>query len=93
MLFIEAAWASGLVELREMIQGYLTAFPDLEMTVERQVVEGDLITNRWTVTGTHDGPLEDMEPTGKTINISGLIISRFEGGKIAGDTRPAVVSP
>ena len=66
-----------------MIQGYLTAFPDLQMTVERQVVEGDLITNHWTATGTHDGPLEDIEPTGKTINISGLVIARFQGAKIA----------
>lgn len=47
------------------------------------MVEEDLITNHWTVTGTHDGPLEDLEPTGRTIDISGLIIARFEGGKIA----------
>ena len=74
---------TGPAELREMVQGYLTAFPDLQMTVERQVVEGNLITSHWTATGTHDGPLEDIEPTGKTINISGLVIARFRGTKIA----------
>ena len=73
----------GIDGIREMIQGYLTAFPDLQMTIEQQVVEGDLITNRWRVKGTHDGPLEDFESTGKKIDITGLIISRFEGGKIA----------
>ena len=31
----------------------------------------------------HDRPLEDVEPTGKTINITGMLISRFEGTKIA----------
>ncbi len=73
----------GLDQVRETIQGYLTAFPDLRMTVEQQIVEGNLIVNRWRATGTHDGPLEDIEPTGKKINISGHIIQRFEGTKIA----------
>ena len=54
----------GVGQLREMIEGYLTAFPDLHMTVEHRVVEGDLISTRWTATGTHDGPLAGgVEPT------------------------------
>lgn len=39
-------------------------------------------TSRGTI-GTHDGPLDDIEPTGKSINITGQIISRFGGTKIA----------
>ena len=74
---------TGLDQVREMIQGYLTAFPDLRMTVEQQIVEGNLIVNRWRATGTHDGPLEDIEPTGKSINMTGTLVSRFEGTKIA----------
>ena len=65
------------------MQGYLNAFSDLRMTVEQQVVEGNLVSTRWSATGTHDGPLDDIEPTGKTINITGMLISRFEGTKIA----------
>ena len=73
----------GVDELREMIGGYLAAFPDLHMAVEQVVVEGDLISTRWRVTGTHDGPLDNIEPTGKKIDISGQVIMRFEGSKIA----------
>ncbi len=73
----------GIGELREMIEGYFAAFPDLQMTAEERVVEGDLISTRWSLTGTHDGPLDDIDPTGKKINISGQIIMRFEGSKIA----------
>ena len=73
----------GIGELREMIEGYLTAFPDMHMTVEHRVVEGDLISTRWNITGTHDGPLGDIEPTGKKINFDGQLIMRFEGTKIA----------
>ena len=73
----------GVGQLREMIEGYLTAFPDMHMTVEHRVVEGDLISTRWTVTGTHDGPLGDHDATGKKIEIAGQIIMRFEGTRIA----------
>ncbi len=73
----------GVSELREMIQGYLTAFPDLHMAVEQLVVEGDLISTRWRATGTHLGPLDDIAPTGKRIDMSGQVIMRFEGTKIA----------
>ena len=73
----------GVDQLREMIEGYLTAFPDLHMTVEHRVAEGNLIATRWSLTGTHDGPLEDIEATGKKINISGQLVMRFEGPKIA----------
>ena len=73
----------GVGELREMMEGYFTAFPDLHMAVEQRVVEGDLISTRWRATGTHDGPLDDIEPTGKKVDISGQVIMRFEGSKIA----------
>ena len=73
----------GVGEVREMIEGYLTAFPDLHMAVEQLVVEGDLISTRWRATGTHDGPLDNIEPTGKKIDINGQVIMRFEGSKIA----------
>ena len=73
----------GIDQLRGMIEGYLTAFPDLHMSVEQRVVEGNLISTRWNVTGTHDGPLGDIEPTGKKIDIAGQLTMRFEGTKIA----------
>ena len=50
---------------------------------EQLVVEGDLISTRWRATGTHDGPLDNIEPTGKKIDINGQVIMRFEGSKIA----------
>ena len=50
-----------------MMQGYFTAFSDLRITVEQQIVEGNLVSTRWSATGTHDGPLDDIEPTGKSI--------------------------
>ena len=73
----------GVGQLREMIEGYLKAFPDLHMAPEQVVVEGNLISTRWRATGTHLGPLDDIAPTGKRIDMSGQVIMRFEGTKIA----------
>jgi len=73
----------GIDQLRGMIEGYFTAFPDMHMEVEQRVVEGNLISTRWRVTGTHDGPLDGIEATGEKIDISGQLIMRFEGTKIA----------
>ncbi len=73
----------GLSQVREMVQGYVTAFPDLHMTTVLQVAEGDKLATVWRVFGTNDGPLGDIPPTHKSIQIAGHVIARFEGGKIA----------
>jgi steroid delta-isomerase-like uncharacterized protein len=73
----------GLTQVREMVQGYLTAFPDLHMTTVLQVAEGDKCATAWRVFGTNDGPLGDTPPTHKSMQIAGHVIARFEGGKIA----------
>jgi len=72
----------GIDQLRGMLEGYFTAFPDMHMEVEQRVVEGNLISTRWRVTGTHDGPLDGIEPTGRKIDIGGQVIMRFEGTKV-----------
>jgi steroid delta-isomerase-like uncharacterized protein len=61
----------------------LGASPDARVTVEDQVAEGDKVVSRWTATGTHTGDLMGMSPTGRRIEISGITINRFSGGKIA----------
>jgi predicted ester cyclase len=72
----------GLAELKDMVSGYLEAFPDLRMTVEHEVAEGNLLATEWRAVGTHDGPLGDIPPTGKKIDFRGHVIARFERGKI-----------
>jgi steroid delta-isomerase-like uncharacterized protein len=67
---------------KQLIEGYRTAFPDLKVTVEEQIAEGDLVATRWTARGTHRGPFLGMEPTGKQATVTGLTIDRIENGKI-----------
>jgi steroid delta-isomerase-like uncharacterized protein len=68
--------------VKEFISTYRAAFPDARITVEQQLAEGDLVATRWSGRGTHEGELMGMEPTGKQVTVSGLTLSRVEGGKI-----------
>ncbi len=57
-----------------------TAFPDLQIAVDHMVADDDNVAFAYTVTGTHDGPLMGLAPTGKKISARGMQITRFENG-------------
>jgi predicted ester cyclase len=52
-------------------------FPDVILTVEDQVAEGDKIATRWTAQGTHDGELMGIDPTGRVATVTGITVQRF----------------
>ncbi len=62
---------------------YRTAFPDLRLTIEDIIAEGETVMARWSYRGTHKGDLSGIAPTGKQFNISGVTIARLLNGKIA----------
>ena len=59
------------------------AFPDLRFEPEDLLAEGDKVVTRGTMSGTHQGQLLDIPPTGKHVTINFIDIVRFEGGKMA----------
>jgi predicted ester cyclase len=66
----------GLAGARKSVAGYLALFPDLRFVVDEQVSEGDRVVSRWTLTGTHRG---------RRVQVWGIVISRFQDGKIVED--------
>ena len=72
----------GLEGYKQQISMFHNAFPDLQTTVEDEIVEGDRLVMRFTMRGTHQGPLMGIPPTGKQITISGISIGRIANGKI-----------
>lgn len=60
-----------------------TAFPDLRMTAEDVVSEGEKVAVRGTMTGTHEGEFMDIPATGNRLEISFADFFRFEDGKVA----------
>ncbi len=67
---------------KQIATRYRGAFPDLHITIADMIVEGDKVVTRWTATGTHQGELQGIAPTGKTFSISGISIARCADRKI-----------
>jgi steroid delta-isomerase-like uncharacterized protein len=61
---------------------FLTAFPDVQLTVEDMIAEGDKVVTRYTSRGTQKGGFMGIPPTGKQMTVSSIIIARFADGKI-----------
>jgi len=61
---------------------YRNAFPDIRLTVEDLIAEGETVTARWSCHGTHKGDLNGIAPTGKQFTIAGISIARFTNGKM-----------
>jgi steroid delta-isomerase-like uncharacterized protein len=62
---------------------FRTAFPDVRVTVDFMVGEGEMVVARWTIEGTHRGAWAGVAPTGKSISFTGVNIYRFTDGKVA----------
>lgn len=72
----------GLDGVRANLQQYIDGFADARITVDDQIAEGDKVASRWTGRGTHTGEIAGVPATGKDVTVTGLTISRLEGGKI-----------
>lgn len=59
------------------------ALSNLRVTIHDQVAEGDKVTTRKTITGTHDGTLMGVEATGRTVAIDVIDIVRMANGRYA----------
>jgi len=76
--------ATGTQTLKEMVVARLyRAFPDLHITIEDLIEEGDKVVEKETVTGTHQGEYNGLPPTGKSVSYNEIFIMRFVNGRIA----------
>jgi steroid delta-isomerase-like uncharacterized protein len=73
----------GLEEVKQWLARPFEAFPDLNVTIEDVIAEGDKVVIRYTSRGTHQGETGGLgPPTGRQIELEGIAIQRFEGDKI-----------
>jgi steroid delta-isomerase-like uncharacterized protein len=75
--------ATGAEALKLVWVVLLRAFPDIHVTIEDEIAQGDKVVYRNTVTGTHLGDYRGVPATGKSITYNEIFIIRFAGGKIA----------
>lgn len=65
--------ADGLTGMKKLIKKNRNIHPDLQITIEDQIAEGDKVATRWIATMTH---------IGREVTLKGITIDRFENGKI-----------
>jgi steroid delta-isomerase-like uncharacterized protein len=72
----------GPEAMKQFAAGLRRAYPDLEITIEDQIAEGDKVVTRLTSRGTHQGELWGIAPTGREVEVRSVSTNRIEGGKI-----------
>ena len=70
--------ANGFKAFHESV---LSAFPGLTFGIEDMVAAGDKVVTRWSLHGVQNGEFQGIAPTGREVNVTGIIITRFENGK------------
>jgi len=73
----------GIEGLRQWLEGWFAAFPDVRWTVEEQIADGDQVWSRATWQATHKGAFFGVPATGREVSVAAWTIDRFRDGKIA----------
>ena len=66
----------------EHVQQFLSAFPDVQITIEDLIAEGDKVVARLYATATNTGPFAGQPPSGKKVEIRSIRIYRIADNKI-----------
>jgi steroid delta-isomerase-like uncharacterized protein len=77
-----AAGVTDVENAKQSAAGFRSAFPDVQVSLEDEIAEGDKVVARFTISGTHQGDLPGLPATGKKAVWSGITIFRVVGGKI-----------
>jgi len=62
--------------------GVRQTYPDLQISIEQQIAEGEWVVSCITATGTHKGSWLGIKPTGKSVAFTGVNVDRVVDGKI-----------
>ena len=75
----------NLSTLKESNTVAYSAFPDIRLTLEDMVAEGDKVVYRGSARGTHRGEFMGIASTGKRVTFTSIVISRIANGKFQED--------
>lgn len=68
--------------LEGLFTAYHSAFSDLNLTIDDLFSTDARVAMSFTITGTHDGEMMGIPPTGKSVSVNGIILSTIEDGRI-----------
>ena len=71
----------GIEDLRANFKAFFIGYPDIHITTNMMVANGDTVMTMLTMTGTNSGPMMGQPPTNKQVNIGGTDILVIKDGK------------
>lgn len=75
----------GIGQLAEFIQAFRNAFPDLSLQIDDLFASNDRSCTAFTLRGTHENDFMGIPATKKTVEVRGMVMSRFKDNKISED--------
>lgn len=72
----------GPEAVRQDVEGFLGAFPDMHYQVEQAIAEDDLVSVQTTFTGTHEGKFAGTPASGRSVKVAAADVFRIIDGKI-----------
>jgi predicted ester cyclase len=72
----------GIEGAKEHILGVRKNYPDIILSINRQICEGEWVVTCYTMKGTHSGSWMGIKPTGKIMEVTGINVDRIVEGKI-----------
>ena len=85
--YVNHDWPPGTLGGRdgykEVVKTFRDAFPDLVMTLDQTMAEGDRVAIRVTARGTHEGDFFGFPATNKEVSFGGMVFTRVENEMIA----------
>ncbi len=73
---------TGHEGMNGFVDGLRTSFPDASFKVTDLMSDGDTVVASWVMTGTQDGPFQDIAATGASVSLDGITVLRFTRGMI-----------
>lgn len=78
----------GIAGIRQAAEATRAAFSDIEFRVnEMKTEEGDRVVTKIEGRSRHTGPFQGAQPTGKWVQVNGIVISRLQDHKIVEEWR------
>ncbi|HLO16052.1 MAG TPA: ester cyclase [Anaerolineales bacterium] len=78
----QATTLHGREDLRLMLETYLKAFPDLRFITTDMIIQGSRLALVWVAKGTHQGPIMNIPPTGRKVEVRGVSVIDVEDGLV-----------
>jgi steroid delta-isomerase-like uncharacterized protein len=73
---------NGVEGFKQALGWMRSGVPDLTITIDATVADGEMVATRWTGSGTHTGVLMGIPASGKSVTVSGIDICRVSDGRI-----------